>query len=83
MESWKMEGKSYPPPIHPMKKLPDWLDLNLPDAPGVDLPPPVLTVEERDLFLTQMHEENVRTGAYRRPLTSLNQPFSGMFVLLD
>ena len=44
-----------------MKMLPDWLELDLQDAPNVDLPTPVLTAEARDRFLTEMHEEAVRT----------------------
>ena len=66
-----------------MKLLPDWLELDLQDAPNVDLPTPVLTAEARDRFLTEMHEEAVRTGAYGWPDSPLRQPFPGMFELLD
>ena len=66
-----------------MNALPDWLELDLPEAPHVDFPAPILTIEERDRFLTAMHEEAVRTGAYGWPDSPQRQPFSGMFELLD
>lgn len=66
-----------------MKKLPEWLDLNLPAAPNVDLPPLVLTPDARDRFLMEMHEEAVRTGVYGWPDSSLRQPCREKFVLLD
>ena len=66
-----------------MNKLPEWLDLNLPSAPNLDLPSPILSDKERDAFLTAMHEEAVRTGAYGWPDSPLRQPFPGKFVIID
>jgi len=66
-----------------MNKLPDWLDLDLPSAPNLNLPSPVLSDEERDIFLTAMHEEAVRTGAYGWPDSPLRQPFSGVFEFIE
>ena len=66
-----------------MKPLPDWLELEIPEAPNLNLPPPVLGSEELDRFLTAMHEEAVRTGAYAWPDSPLRQPFPEMFVLVD
>jgi hypothetical protein len=63
-----------------ISKLPDHLELNLPEGRGLDMRPPLLPIDVFCEWLQTMHEERVRRGVLEATLKDPrravpNEPF--------